>query len=132
MMIRTSSLSVDILYAASLAEVRAEVEHKRTTHTGLHWYRVKLFPLGEIWRRYSPSGRRVNAVCWHGHRDFFRALFTIDDDTKIVSCLATWNGSAHFEATYRNTYVGRNGIVNCGPWGGVPYGSLCECSMWDA
>ncbi len=40
-----------------------------------------------VYRRVSASwarpGRKVNAVCWHGHRDFFRALFIAAPDAIV-------------------------------------------------
>src|SRR5688572_24982807 len=52
--------------------------------------------------------RRVAAVCWHGHRDFFAALYSLaenglDKDApalRIVTGLATYNDREHFERTF--------------------------------
>jgi hypothetical protein len=42
-----------------------------------------LRPKGEHYRRRSPGGRRIAAVCWHGHRDFFRTLFWMAPEAKV-------------------------------------------------
>jgi hypothetical protein len=39
---------------------------------------------------------RSNAVCWHGHRDFFLALFSILPDLVVRSAVATYRGEADF------------------------------------
>ena len=59
------------------------------------------------YQRTSASGfrsdRRVNAVCWHGFRDFFRAVFELDPNAVCRTALATWKGSEHFEANYQES-----------------------------
>ena len=42
-------------------------------------------------------GRRVHAVCWHGFRDFFRAVYAIEPDAVFRTALDTWKGSEDFE-----------------------------------
>lgn len=69
------------------------------------------------------SRRIVNAVCWHGHRDFFRALFAILPDLKVRTSMATYTG-ATFESIYRDTYY-KNAGSQMQP---AEYGSLCICS----
>lgn len=49
------------------------------------------------------EGRRVHAVCWHGFRDFFRAVFKKEPEATFHTALATWKGSKHFEANYRES-----------------------------
>lgn len=52
--------------------------------------------------------RRVAAVCWHGHRDFFRALFALAPRA-VVSVSARMNGepvvytAENFETTFHET-----------------------------
>lgn len=50
-------------------------------------------------RRKDGERRPVHAVCWHGHRDFFRKLFEYAPDAEIRSAMAIYRGSEHFEAT---------------------------------
>lgn len=71
-----------------------------------------LTSLGKIdgdykYQRTSASGfrpeRRVFAVCWHGHRDFMRALYARDPEARIKSALADYKHSDHFEGTHEDT-----------------------------
>jgi len=76
-------------------------------------WRLVLRPRPEcIFRRVSAGYmrqriRRVNAVCWHGHREFFRALFTLAPAAVVTTSLAKYT-AANFEATYASTdrYIG--------------------------
>lgn len=56
----------------------------------------------------SQHERRVSAVCWHGFRDFFRACFALAPAARFITAFDTWNGSADFEARYRES--GRRNI----------------------
>ena len=47
--------------------------------------------------------RKVNAVCWHGHRDFMREVFKINPDARIKSAVADYRGSDDFERTFPGT-----------------------------
>jgi hypothetical protein len=49
------------------------------------------------------AGRRVNAVCWHGFRDYFRAVFAETPDAIFRTAVAVWNGSEDFEARFPET-----------------------------
>lgn len=61
-------------------------------------------PYQLIRRQYRTGNpHRVSAVCWHGHRDFFRAIFAILPDLKIRTACATYRGLDHFESTHRST-----------------------------
>ena len=35
------------------------------------------------------SPRKINAICWHGYRDFINELYTINENLRIVSEQAT-------------------------------------------
>lgn len=65
--------------------------------------------------RYTDGGRalrRVAAVCWHGHRDFFDTLYRMLADgeyhsakdrapaLRIITGLATYNDRDHFRRTF--------------------------------
>ena len=85
------------------------------------------------YQRLSPSGRKVGAVCWHGHREFFRALFRIcqtsdacRDKTAVSS---NWSGgkvsytAENFERTYPAT-----GYQNIGSsFQRMAYREACVC-----
>jgi len=49
------------------------------------------------------SERRVFAVCWHGHRDFMRAIFEADPDARIKTMWADYRGSEDFEEKFPGT-----------------------------
>jgi len=45
--------------------------------------------------------RRVHAVCWHGFRDYFRAVYKREPDAVFRTAIDTWRGADDFEARYR-------------------------------
>ena len=73
--------------------------------------------------RISASGRRVKALCWHGHRDLFRHLFQAMPDLEIRTARATYKGLDGFEAEYPAT-----GDYNIGSMmSPLAYRNACEC-----
>ncbi len=113
--------------AASMVNVRLDVRHVHTLRSGTVVEircGLKLRERGNIpaqmplpYQRISSSGdgyaeggrrpRRVAAVCWHGHRDFFRVLYSLLDESprthpglRIMTGLATYNDAEHFERTF--------------------------------
>lgn len=76
---------------------------------------------------WQQEGRKVHAVCWHGHRDFYRRIFQFYPNARIVSGRygkIEFDGSENFEDTYIET-----AFIKLGPpiMGGYP--SMCEaCS----
>ncbi len=46
------------------------------------------------------------AVCWHGHRDFLRALYARVPDAKVRTAFITYQGREHFEDNYQRTWDG--------------------------
>ncbi len=59
---------------------------------------------------YGSAGRRVSAVCWHGFRDFFRAVFAQESDAVFRTALDTWRGAEDFEKRFAES-----GHKNIGP-----------------
>ena len=118
---------------AAAAEVGVEVEltRKGASRGGGETFAVKVNlthgPTREEYRRYSPSGRRVSAVCWHGFRDFYRALYERTPEAVVKSAMATYEGAEHFEATYRTT-AGRNIGSLYNPCAAA---DACECGGWE-
>lgn len=61
------------------------------------------------YQRVSASAfhdRRVAAICWHGHRDWMRAVFSVNPDATIRTGLIggiVYRGAEEFEETYRDT-----------------------------
>jgi len=49
------------------------------------------------------QGRKVAAVCWHGHRDFMRAVFRLDPNARFKTAIADWKGSEDFEDRFAQT-----------------------------
>ena len=64
---------------------------------------------GRYYRRGFHNDRTIAAVCWHGHRDFFRALFALAPDCKVqtrhtrqfTAAGCTWYTRQNFEQTFR-------------------------------
>lgn len=70
---------------------------------------------------YQHTGRKIAAVCWHGHRDFMLALFRLAPDARIKTALADYRGADDFERKYRQTY-GNGNHYN------LSYGQACNCA----
>jgi hypothetical protein len=56
------------------------------------------------------AGHRIAAVCWHGHRDFYRALFRIAPEARVQTTLTRGFERGHryytaenFERVYQET-----------------------------
>lgn len=73
-------------------------------------------------------GRRINAACWHVHRDFLREVFDINPDAKVISALATYNGEEDFEDKFPDTYYG-SGMSGPAPIQEI--GGACNCDEGD-
>jgi hypothetical protein len=61
---------------------------------------------------YFNQGRKVHGVCWHGYRDWMRALFTAYPTARITTGRIgkiDYNGLDGFEANYVDT-----GFINVG------------------
>ena len=52
---------------------------------------------------YFHEGRKVAAVCWHGHRDFMIEVYKRDPDARIKSAFADYRGVADFREKYPKT-----------------------------
>ena len=126
------------------AEIGVSVDVRTLSGSGLR-HRVKVSPLvgpsaytasgrrkrgpaGDAkYQRESASlynaGARVHAVCWHGFRDFFRAVFKVCPDARFKTALDVWNGSDDFEARFRDS-----GQVNAGsPMAPIAHAAACRC-----
>jgi hypothetical protein len=78
--------------------------------------------------RMSPSGRRIAACCWHGHRDVMKAVFAINPDARIKTALADYRGLDDFDAKYEDT--GRTNIGS--QMEPMDIEDACNCAMWKA
>lgn len=65
------------------------------------------------------------AVCWHGHREFFRALYRLCPDAKVKTAMAVYTSPAQFEATHAATY--HDGGTRMGCELGTGATSDCSC-----
>jgi hypothetical protein len=77
--------------------IRAEVKPGRG-----RFLNVRLYPESgsDRFRRSSASyfnqGRRVNAVCYHGHWEFMNLLYLMNDDMQVRSAMASYHGREDF------------------------------------
>lgn len=78
----------------------------------------------EMYRKIHPrSGRRVAAVCWHGHYDFFENLFLEHPDARIETMIETYDGIDEFYAKAPGTFY-----TNVGSQMFPAYaGESCKC-----
>ena len=63
---------------------------------------------------YSDNLKRyhkVNAVCWHGFRDFLKKLYEISDSIRVVTAQTTYTTKADFYNTYENTGYNNIGSI---------------------
>jgi len=58
------------------------------------------------WKSWDERQRRVGAVCWHGFRDFIRALYGYNQACTVRTSLATYRGDVDFERAYGRTRWG--------------------------
>lgn len=89
--------------------------------------RFRIFPTSDRQRKLSTGwgsmGRRVNAVCWHGHRDFMYRLFDKFPCATLKTSIATYRGLDDFTAKFNET-----GWKNVGPMiAPVFYREACKC-----
>jgi hypothetical protein len=108
------------------SNVGVDVDIKTLNNKGTrHRVKVNLAygPDRERYRRISHSGRKVNAVCWHGFRDFFRECYAIEPNAEFRTALDHWKESEDFENRYRES-----GLRNIGSQA-VPLdaANACEC-----
>ena len=76
-------------------------------------YRVKLIKKKEN-KNYHRKGyynnkngtpRKVNAICWHGFRDFLIELYNIYSDLRVFTAQITYNNKEDFELKYPDTAI---------------------------
>lgn len=98
-------------------------------------WRFRLAPVGKLGeRKYqklsaSPFGpeRRVNAVCWHGQRDFMAALFRRLPNVRIRTAITTWKDARDFLARFEDT-----AYINVGaPIAPRAMAEVCECGTYS-
>lgn len=108
--LQAAALAVDVTIGNPRV-LRSEIRFTLRPNPSKRWQRLAI-----------RTRRRVNAVCWHGHRDFFRALFMLCPTAIVTS---NWvNGRLRytadtFEQLLRTTDYGT-------------YRDACTCSTPDA
>jgi hypothetical protein len=76
---------------------------------------------------YGSQGRKVHAVCWHGHADFMTLVMQRDPSARIETGIATYAGRADFLANYTETAWRNIGA----PIAPVAMASACRCGFAD-
>ena len=116
-----SKVTRDVLEAAaSVCGVRAEIDAVGRR------FKVRLFPAERtiLYSEGPKGGRRkyraryhrrrlgfpqgtgegtCHAICWHGFRDYFRAVYKRAPEASFRTALATYKDRDHFEATFGPT-----------------------------
>lgn len=78
------------------------------------------------YRKYNDNmgrHRKCWAVCWHGHRDFMRAIFRINPNAVIRTAVENYYGAEEFEKKYQDTGY-KNVASQATP---VWFAESCEC-----
>lgn len=79
---------------------------------------------GELWRRRGHSGRKIAAVCYHGHAAFMRELFARAPEAVLVSAQARYDGVRDFQA--KACGVGEREIGSA--FQPMQYSEACDCA----
>ncbi len=119
-MIAYNVTTATVRMAAATAGVR--LEGFQPEGNGLHFV---LRLIGERWRRRSSRGRRVAAVCWHGHRAFMEALFNRAPAARLKGTMADYNGRLDFWA--RHDATGNRNIGSIAQ--PMAYRDACDCLL---
>ena len=106
------------------ATTRAGVDLKNLRRQG-NGFAFTLALTGERWRRRSHTGRRIAAVCWHGHRAFMEVMFSLAPNARLKSTVVTYGGRTDFWANHDAT-----GDRNIGSMmQPLAYRDACDCPM---
>ena len=73
-------------------------------------------------QRLGYRGRKIQGVCWHGHREFFFALYRRFPDARVKTGVTRYDNREHFLETYRQTMG-----LTCNGWQGVHPEAGCVC-----
>ena len=92
MIVRNST--EEAVYAAA-KDVNVNIVNARPAGRGI---RFTLGLTGEKqYQRTGFTGRKVNAVCFHGHLEFMRALYRRSPEAKIITSMATYESANDLE-----------------------------------
>lgn len=73
-------------------------------------------------QRLDFRGRKIHGVCWHGHREFFFALYRRFPEARVKTGVISYRNRRHFLETYRETMG-----LTCNGWQGVHREAGCVC-----
>lgn len=101
-------------------------------------WRFRIVPLPDkdeygwkLYQRRSTSAfngeRKVHAVCWHGHRDFFASLLRLAPDARIKTAVRTWTAATFTQENLRETFSRNVGA----PIMPVMAGEACNCEQYN-
>lgn len=89
--------------SAAAAELNLQLYNVREEKTHIACVLRPTANTAPEYRKQSYSGRRVWACSWRAHRDWMYLLFDQNQNAKIVSCLATYDGYDSFLLEYPRT-----------------------------
>jgi len=58
---------------------------------------------GHIYSENLNRYNKVNSVCWHGFRDFIKAVYELNENFRFVTATTTYKNKDHFLETYPAT-----------------------------
>lgn len=73
------------------------------------------------------NGRKVHAVCWHGHADFMTLVYIADSTARFETAFATYENAADFAKSYTDTAFRNIGSMMYP----VSAASACRCGFAD-
>jgi hypothetical protein len=116
------------LYRPACKRCRERQESREWDEGGfIHQCRCRRWPDARGDAKYQrssvSSGNRVHAVCWHGFRDFFRAVYRVEPDARFATAMDTWKDAADFEARFRETGHRNAGSQMCP----ISAAEACRC-----
>jgi hypothetical protein len=106
----------------------------------------KRFPYWRISASAFSEGRSVCAVCWHGHRDFYRALFELNPEARVYTALIrrarsggmheppiqAFKGVTHWSAENFEDLFEATGAINIGSaYRPVCAADACRCESGE-
>ena len=115
-----------------LAAERSHVTLRESKVRGRDW-QITLAPIGDCYRRYGQSStstgkhRRINAVCYHGHLAFFRALYRLAPAAIIRTGMATYRSAEELERDAHLAGERNVGSEYCPQ----RYADLCTCAEYN-
>lgn len=106
-------------------ETGVRIDNYRATSPTRHLFVLRLTPERRWQRMNHTHSRKVAAVCWHGHRDFFRALFRLVPTATVATSRM---GSTRYTAETFEDVFPETGYANIGSmFQPCAYQDACLC-----